>query len=330
MTSAPVSKAPSADGVFAADVQRLLEVVEQRLLTSAEGDSPLVTEAAQHLISAGGKRFRPLLVILSAFLGRPRNEDDLVKAACVMELTHVASLYHDDVMDEADVRRAAPSANSRWENTVAILVGDFLFSRASSLVADLGSEFVKLQADTFARLVQGQIAETVGPGDADPREHYLQVLADKTGSLIAASARFGGMISGLRQTELDALSAFGEEFGVVFQLSDDIIDVTSDETGKTPGIDLREGVPTLPTMLLSAREVDGDERLRELLAGDLSDDATLSEAVTLLRAHPVIGEARAEIARRARVARGFLTPLPESEARDALDELCARLVDRNS
>lgn len=330
MSSGPVSKAPSTDGAFAADVQRRLDVIEQRLLTAAEGDSPLVTEAAQHLISAGGKRFRPLLVILSALLGTPRDDDDLVKAACVMELTHVASLYHDDVMDEADVRRAAPSANSRWENTVAILVGDFLFSRASSLVADLGVDFVKLQADTFARLVQGQIAETIGPGEHDPGEHYLRVLADKTGSLIAASARFGGMISGLGERELQALSDFGEEFGVVFQLSDDIIDVTSDETGKTPGIDLREGVMTLPTMLLAARPVDGDERLRALLAGDLSDDDRLAEAVALLRAHPVIEEARAEIERRASIARAHLAPLPPGEARDALDELCARLVDRTS
>lgn len=316
---------------FADDVQTRLDEVESRLLSAAEGDSSLVTEAAQHIIHAGGKRFRPLLVILSSLLGSPSDDEDLVKAACVMELTHVGSLYHDDVMDEAEVRRAAPSANSRWDNTVAILVGDFLFSRASTLVADLGPAYVKLQADTFARLVQGQIAETVGPdGTEDPLEHYLGVVADKTGSLIAASAQFGAMISGLGSQELAALASFGEEIGIVFQLRDDVIDITSDETGKQPGIDLREGVPTLPTLLLKADPRPEDARLLQLLAEDLSDDDLLAEALGLLREHPAIEQARDEVDRRTGVARGWLAELPEGEARDALSELCDRVAERNA
>ena len=173
-----------------------LSSIEAALLKAAEADSDLVTEAAQHIIAAGGKRFRPLLVVLGSYLGPRAATADVVKAAVVVELTHVASLYHDDVMDEAGIRRGSVSANSRWGNTVAILVGDLLFARASDIVCDLGPDFVRLQARTFSRLVQGQIAETVGPSGADPLDHYLQVVADKTGSLIATSALFGSKISG--------------------------------------------------------------------------------------------------------------------------------------
>ena len=203
----------------------------------------MVTEAAQHIITAGGKRFRPLLVVLGSLFGGDAVAEDVTRAAVVVELTHVGSLYHDDVMDEAGIRRGSVSANERWGNTVAILVGDFLFSRASDVVAELGPEFVKLQSRTFSRLVQGQIAETVGPIDGqDALDHYLKVVADKTGSLIATSALFGSKLAGAPLEVQQAMSEFGEQIGVVFQLSDDIIDITSDVTGKTPGTDLREGI----------------------------------------------------------------------------------------
>ena len=224
-----------------ATVRERLELIESALLRAAEADSPMVTEAAQHVIAAGGKRFRPLLVVLASQFGPADGPaggapvDDVVRAAMVVELTHVASLYHDDVMDEARLRRGSASANARWGNTVAILVGDFLFARASEEVAELGPDYVRLQSRTFARLVQGQIAETVGPQDADPLEHYLSVVADKTASLIATSALFGAKVAGAELSVQRALAAYAEEIGTVFQLSDDIIDVTSDETGKTPG-----------------------------------------------------------------------------------------------
>ena len=182
------------------DIEALSIRFEEQLRQVAVADSPFVTEAASHLIAAGGKRFRPQLVYLASGFGGEVDEEQLLKAALVMELTHVASLYHDDVMDEADVRRSAPSANSRWGNSIAILIGDYLFAKASILVADLGTDYVRLQAETFTRLVQGQIAETRGPGTGEaPLEHYLQVIADKTGSLIAASALFGAMIAGAPQ-----------------------------------------------------------------------------------------------------------------------------------
>ncbi len=327
----PVELVGELEQDFTERVTALLERIEERLAEAAAADTDFVTEAAQHTISAGGKRFRPLLVVLAALLAEEVDEDALVRAALVMELTHVASLYHDDVMDEAQLRRGAPSANHRWDNTIAILVGDFLFSRASSIVASLGTEYVKLQAETFARLVQGQIAETRGPQDGeDLLDHYLRVLADKTGSLIAASAIFGGMVAGASPEVLGALAAYGEEIGVVFQLSDDIIDIASDSSGKTPGTDLRAGVPTLPILLARRSTESSDARLLALLDADLSADADLSEALGLMRSHPAMAEAREEIHRRAEVARGHLAPLPEGPAKQALAALCDGVISRSS
>ena len=309
----------------------LLDQFEERLVDVAVASSPFVTEAARHIIDAGGKRFRPLLVFLASQFGGDVDVDDVMRAAMVMELTHVASLYHDDVMDEADLRRGAPSANRLWGNSVAILVGDFLFARASLTVAELGVEYVSLQAETFSRLVQGQIAETKGPADGDvPLEHYLQVIADKTGSLIAASARFGGMVAGASAETLDALAAYGEEVGLVFQLSDDLIDITSDKTGKTPGTDLREGVPTLPVLMLRAENNPDDAELLALIDGDLSSDEALAAALAGLRAHPVLARTKAEVERHAAIARAHLAPLPDGDAKDALLRVCADLVDRTT
>jgi geranylgeranyl pyrophosphate synthase len=318
------------DEVFEASVRAQLELIEAALLKAAEADSDMVTEAAQHIIAAGGKRFRPLLVVLGSHIGPHADADDVVKAAVVVELTHVASLYHDDVMDEAPIRRGSASANSRWGNTLAILVGDLLFARASDIVSDLGPEFVRLQARTFSRLVQGQIAETVGPGGMDPLDHYLGVVADKTGSLIATSALFGSKLSGTTPQLQRVMANFGEQIGVVFQLSDDIIDITSDETGKTPGTDLREGIPTLPTLLARRSTDPADARLRQLLDSDLHDDAALREVLELLRRHRSIDQSREEVRRRAEAARALLEPLPAGPARDALDDLCTTVVTRTA
>lgn len=314
-----------------AQVSARLERIEAGLLVAAEASTPLVTEAAQHIIRSGGKRLRPLLVATAAELGRQVDERQVLVAGEVVELTHVASLYHDDVMDEAELRRGAPSANSRWQNSVAILVGDYLFARASDLIAELGPVWVQLQARTFARLVQGQIAETVGPAaGADPLAHHLQVLADKTGSLIATSCVFGGMAGGLDRAHLDALAAYGEEIGLVFQLSDDLIDIVSDQTGKGPGTDLRAGIPTLPTLMLAGSDDPADVELTALIRSDLSDERRLDEALTRLRAHPVIGRAREHVRDRAAAARGHLRDLPDVPARTALAELTDQLVDRVS
>ena len=316
---------------FTDNVTAKLALVEEELSRQAGADTPFVTEAANHIISAGGKRFRPLLVTLCSQFGKPVADVDLVRAAVVMELTHVASLYHDDVMDEASIRRGAESANSRWGNSVAIMVGDVLFARASETVAKLGTEYVALQARTFSRLVQGQIAETRGPQpDEDPLEHYLQVVSDKTASLISAAAVFGAMVSDASAEIVESLREFGEQIGSVFQLSDDIIDITSTRTGKTPGTDLREGVATLPTLMLQASTDPADDELKDLLTADLMDQHNLDRALAGLRASHVIDEARAEVQRRADLARGHLAILPAGDARTALETQSDEVVSRSS
>ncbi|GAA4659854.1 polyprenyl synthetase family protein [Streptomyces chumphonensis] len=322
------------DKALEADVQAGLSAVEHGLIAATKSDVPLVTDAAQHLVRAGGKRFRPLLTLLAAQFGDP-HAPGVVPSAVVVELTHLATLYHDDVMDEADVRRGVPSANANWDNSVAVLTGDFLFARASHVLADLGPEAVRIQAEAFERLVTGQILETAGPRpEQDPIDHYLDVLAGKTGSLIAVSARFGGLMSGADERTVSVLTQFGERVGIAFQLADDVLDIASDghESGKTPGTDLREGVATLPVLHLRARVARSgsaeDRALAGLLAGDLDDDARHAEALAGLRAHPALQEAREYTVRCAEQARDTLGPLPDCAAKDALAALCDAVVHR--
>ncbi len=330
MTATRPFRLTFADLSLEGEIREGLESVEQLLRESVKSEYPFVTETAGHLVNAGGKRFRPLLTLLAAHLGDPA-APGVVPAAVVCELTHLATLYHDDVMDEASLRRGAQSANSRWTNTVAILTGDFLFARASDLLADLGPECVRIQARTFERLVQGQIRETVGSSTADdPLGHYLSVLADKTASLIATSARFGCMLGGTDEATVDLITRFGERIGVAFQLSDDLLDVVgaSRDSGKVPGTDLREGIPTLPVIYARRSDDPADARLLALLARPIDDDAEVDEALRLLRAHPSMHPARAELQRWADDARQVLAPLPDTPVRRALESLCDLVVDR--
>lgn len=321
---------PVADDGLSGRIKAGLAEVEARLREAVESEDPFLAEAARHLIDAGGKRFRATLVLLAAEFGDPK-APGVVSAAAVVELTHVATLYHDDVMDEASVRRGEPSANSRFGNTVAILVGDYLFARASDIVADLGQEIVRIQARTFSRLVHGQIQETVGPRPGvDPIQHYLQVLADKTAALIATSGRFGAMLAGADAAVVAAVERACERIGIAFQLADDLLDVASesDQSGKTPGTDLREGVRTLPVLYALASTDPADARLRDLLTGDLADDARHAEALALLRAHPAMDRTREEARRWADEARAELQPLPDGPVKAAFAALCDYVLDR--
>lgn len=317
-----------------ASVRAVVARVEEILRETVQSADPVLAETARHLADAGGKRFRPLLTALVAQLGDP-TAPQVALAGAVVELTHLATLYHDDVMDEAAVRRGADSANARWGNSIAILTGDFLFSRAADLAARLGPEAVRIQADTFARLVHGQIAETTGPRGSDPVAHYLKVIADKTGSLIGTSARFGAMFAGVEPAVVDAVSAYGETVGIAFQLSDDLLDIASDsaESGKTPGTDLREGVPTLPTLYALADDATDTSsvRLRELLAmGPLNDDALVGEALELLRESSGLKRARETVRGYAERSRAHLAVLPEGSPRKALESLADFVADRTA
>jgi heptaprenyl diphosphate synthase len=321
---------PVLDDTLEARLRAQLALVEERLEQEIRSEAPFVTEAARHLLHAGGKRFRPALTLLAAEAG-DSSRDEVITAACVVELTHLASLYHDDVMDEAALRRGAESANSRWDNHVAILTGDFLFSKSSELTARLGADAVRIQAETFTRLVEGQILETLSP-DSDPLAHYLRVVEGKTGSLIATSARYGAKFSGAVPEVEEALTSYGWRVGIAFQLSDDILDIASDsdESGKTPGTDLREGVPTLPVLMAQRSQAPQDARLLELLRSDLTDDARHAEALDLLRKHPAMAEARAYVLRIATEAQQLLTVLPAGPVRDALDAFAVLIATRTA
>jgi len=308
-----------------------LDQVEALLSSHIQGDYPLLIETSRHLVEAGGKRFRPLITLLASHFGKGQS-DQVIAAAVVCELTHVATLYHDDVMDEAKLRRGVTSANSRWSNTVAILTGDYLFSKASDLLADLGPEAVRLQAKTFERLVIGQIQETQGvkTGD-DALKHYLKVVSDKTGSLIATSARFGAMLSGADREIVETLTKFGEKIGIAFQLADDVIDISSDasQSGKVPGTDLREGIPTLVTLQIMSSKRDEDQELKLLLQSPIPEEK-IAEVLIKLRQHSALKDAKSYLHNLSREAKQLLESLPAIPARSALEGLCDAVIERTA
>ncbi len=305
--------------------------VESLLNSHIKGDYPLVEETSHHLLAAGGKRLRPLLTLISSHLG-DSTRYEIIEAAVVCELTHLATLYHDDVMDEAPLRRGVESANNRWGNTIAILTGDYLFAKASDLLADLGPEAVRLQARTFERLVIGQIMETQGPeAGADPLAHYMQVVADKTGSLIATSARYGALLSGCSSEIVETVTKFGEQMGIAFQLADDVIDIASEsfDSGKTPGTDLREGVPTLVTLNVLKSTNPADRELQELLRAPIESEEVVAQVLLELRAHPALEASRVQLHQVAQTARVALGPLPICDATTALFSLCDTVIERS-
>ncbi len=322
-----------ADRELLSQIEANLELVEAELQEATKHTNPILQQAARHLVEAGGKRVRPVLVLLSALLGDGATKR-VIDAAAIVELTHLATLYHDDVMDDAPTRRGVPTAQHVFSNSIAILVGDLLLARASILSTRLGIEAITMQAHTFERLCIGQLNESVGAGeDEDPIDHYIQVLADKTGSLIAASAKLGVMIANAPEKYLEPLSEFGEKVGVAFQLVDDVIDISeAGPSGKTPGTDLRAGVPTMPVLLLRRlAKTDAEAAsLVEEIDSDLSSDQRLAEVVAKLRNHPVAEEAFAEAKRWAESAIEALSVLPEGQTKRALTHFANAVVERDN
>ncbi|HEU0190316.1 MAG TPA: nonaprenyl/(2E,6E)-farnesyl/geranylgeranyl diphosphat synthase [Mycobacterium sp.] len=320
------------DPAFAAGVSDGVARIEQLMDTELRGGDALMTEAVTHLFEAGGKRFRPLFTVLSAQLGPEPDAWQVTVAGAVIELVHLATLYHDDVMDEAQLRRGAPSANARWGNNIAILAGDYLFATASRLVSRLGPEAVRIIAETFAQLVTGQMRETRGAAQhIDQVEHYLKVVYEKTACLISASGRFGATFSGAGPEQIERLARLGGIVGTAFQISDDIIDIDGDpdKSGKLPGTDLREGVHTLPVLYALRDTGAGADRLRTLLAGPVDDDAVLAEALTLLRESPGMAKAKETVAGYAEQARAELAALPAGAGRSALAGLVDYTINRH-
>jgi heptaprenyl diphosphate synthase len=322
---------PNLDKALEASLLADMAKVEELMRSHIKGDYPLVIETSRHLVEAGGKRLRPLLTLLAAQFGDPSNYD-IIKAAVCCELTHLATLYHDDVMDDAVLRRGVISANKKWDNAVAILTGDYLFSKVSDMLADIGPEAVKLQAKTFERLVIGQIKETQGKSEGLSQiDHYMKVVADKTGSLIATSARFGALLSGASGQTVEVLTKFGEKIGVAFQVADDLLDISSNETasGKTPGTDLKEGIPTLVTLYVIAANNPADKDLISKLNGPISE-SDLLEVITQLRSHKALSDVKEYLANVANEANDLLKDLPEGAAKEALKNLTFALVNRST
>ncbi len=333
--------ASSDERKFVNAIEQGLELVEAGLLSQMVFADEIADVTGRYLLDAGGKRVRPVLTLLTAQLGEGNNPD-VITAAQAVEITHLASLYHDDVMDEAQMRRGVPSAQNVWGNSVAILTGDLLFARASKLGAQLGGRALTLQAETFERLCLGQLHETIGPREGeDPIEHYISVLRDKTGSLISAAAQVGVIFSNAPTEYQRPVELFGERIGVAFQLIDDVIDLAGefDETGKEPGTDLRAGVATLPLLYLrrlAQTDSDADELLHRIerdvtsaFYGD-ADEADLTSAIAELRAHPVTAQTLDEAHRWSRDAVDALVPLPKGPVKKALTRFAESIVERSN
>lgn len=319
-----------------------LEKIEEELAVSLETADELAQATTRHLLDAGGKRVRPMLGILAGMLADENvatgevdhPNADVRQIAVALELTHLATLYHDDVMDEADQRRGATAAHLQWSNSIAILAGDLIFARASREMAEQGPEAVNVHSHTFERLVMGQLWETVGPAEGeDPLDHYLKVLDGKTASLIAAVARLGAIKGGSDDKTVEMMTSYGDYVGMAFQLADDIIDVSSssEESGKVQGTDLKERVPTLPVLLLRQAAVDGDAQAQnavELVDGPLDTDEQLATAVEALCAHPVIDQAWALTHQWSQRAVDAIAELPESPVKQALIAFARYVVER--
>jgi heptaprenyl diphosphate synthase len=317
------------DPALEAEIRARLDQVEDALAKAVETDSELLTATSGYLLQAGGKRFRPMLVLLSAYFGEP-SDPRLIDGSVAIELSHVATLYHDDVIDEADARHGVPSANQRWDNTVAILTGDYLFARASEISADLGPEICRLLAHTIAVLCDGQIREVDATRALERSEaDYLEVIRRKTAALIATSCRLGGLLSDAPEPDVETLRAYGESLGLAFQLSDDVMDLTASEAelGKEPGQDLREGVYTLP-VLHAVHEGPEREELRRLLAKGAPDGDRLDRALEIVRAGGSIEHARGAVGQEVRRAVGLANQLPDGVARHALIQLARFLATR--
>jgi heptaprenyl diphosphate synthase len=317
------------DEVLEAEIRARLDRVEEELAKEVTADAEPLATTAGYLLQAGGKRIRPMLVLLSGYLGDP-TDPRLILASVSIELVHVATLYHDDVIDEAESRHGVESVNVRWDNTVAILTGDFLFARASEISSDLGPDICRLLARTIATLCDGQVREVAASGRLDQtEENYLEIIRRKTGSLIATSCRLGGMMSDAADEHVETLDAFGESLGLAFQLSDDIMDITSSQTelGKEPGVDMREGVYTLP-VLHAMHHGSRQAELRDILGDGAPDGDRLERALEIVRNDGSVEHAREAVAAEVGRAIAFARRLPASPASHALTQLARFLAVR--
>jgi heptaprenyl diphosphate synthase len=305
------------------------ERIEVAILEAVRSADSYLTEIASHLVVAGGKRLRPMVAIAAAQVAGSGASNDVVRGGVACELVHLGSLYHDDVIDESDTRRGVETVNAKWGNLQAILAGDFLLSRASEIAASLGTEVAGLLARTIGWLCEGEIEQLRHMYDVRrPEESYFVSIQGKTASLYGTAARIGGIVAGLDRSTIDALTAWGNAFGMVFQIVDDILDVTdtSEQLGKPTGHDLVEGVYTLP--VLRTLEMGGGvgDELASLLGRPL-EPAERDKALAIVRANEGVESAAATARKYVATAEEICADLPHSPATDALRAASAALVD---
>ncbi|MGH9207024.1 MAG: polyprenyl synthetase family protein [Acidimicrobiales bacterium] len=302
--------------------------LESTLRRSLRTEDALLADVAQHLVSAGGKRLRPALTIAAAASGRAPATEEVLLGGVSVELVHLASLYHDDVMDEATTRRSVQTVNSRWGNLVAIVAGDFLLARSAEIAAGLGTEVAGLLAVTLGRLCEGQISEVHSAFDMSRSEEaYLSAIAGKTASLMAASCRIGALTAGLDRHHIEALTTFGQCFGMAFQIRDDILDVvaTHEDLGKEPGQDLVAGIYTMP-VLRALRDSESQAELKELLGKPLSpQDRDIARDI--VASSGAIAETTRTGRRYAERAAGAVTTLADTAVGESLARLGRSLID---
>ena len=321
-----------------------LAKIEEELAEALVYADGLAQDTTRHLLDAGGKRVRPIVAVLASMLADENVRSGQVaeptgsvrEVAVAMQLTHLATLYHDDVMDEADQRRGVPAAHRQWSNSIAILAGDLIFAKASAVMSALGTRAVQEHAKTFEKLVLGQLWETLGPeADDDPLEHYLRVIDGKTASLLATSALLGALVAGGSEELIEITATYGGNLGMAFQLADDIIDVTStsDITGKVQGTDLKERVPTLPILMMRHAAAEGDAeaaRILELVDGPLETDEQVDTAVRAVASHHVIDQAWELTEQWAGKAIAALEGLADSPVKTALKQFAQYVISRDA
>lgn len=325
-----VSSVDLGDEALTARISEGMQRVEDLLVRELSQGSDFVAEKVLHLAQAGGKRFRPMMTLLAGEYGENPGSENVVKAATIVEMVHLATLYHDDVMDEAEMRRGVESANSRWGNSVAILAGDILLSHTSRLMSQLDTDTVRHFSETFGDLVTGQMRETIGAGEANPVDHYMKVIEEKTGVLIASAGYLGSKHSGAPEEYVQALNNIGGAVGMIFQIIDDMIDIYSEtkDSGKTPGTDLREGVFTLPVLYSLEDQTEVGDELRGLLTGPLNDDADVERALDLLARTDGKERSMEVVQRYLDVVDEEIAKLPQIPATDALRMLARYTIER--
>ena len=310
----------------------LLKIVEPQLLATegyllevVTSDFPFVSVLAQHLVRAGGKRLRVALTFLASRFGDrdPGREENVRKLAAAIELTHLATLHHDDIIDEADKRHGVPSVNANWTNTLAVLSGDYLFAKSSQLAAEVGGEVPRALAETIAALCEGQVKEIEGAfrTDRSPSE-YLQVIERKTARLLSGASYLGARVGGADVPLAEKLRSYGTAFGMAFQLVDDLLDLLGDEgvIGKPIGTDIKEGVYTLPLLHGMQKRDDVAEMIR--------DRSELGSLVEVLHETGSFRYARGVAEEWATKAMDTVQALPACEERDCLEALVGYVVAR--